>query len=118
MSLMADAPPFPQPEPRPLWKRLLVLGVVVAGVATFYLSGLRDSLTWEALKAHRDEWQAWVQAHPVTASAAYFALYVAVTGLSIPAGWVLTVAGGALFGFWWGAVLVSFASTTGATLAM
>jgi uncharacterized membrane protein YdjX (TVP38/TMEM64 family) len=115
---MDPAPPFPNGRQRPLWKKLAVLSLLAAGVAAFYLSGLGGTLTWENVKAQRDAWRAEGTAHPVTASAAFFLLYVAVTGLSIPVGWVLTVAAGALFGLVRGGVIVSFASTTGATLAL
>jgi uncharacterized membrane protein YdjX (TVP38/TMEM64 family) len=108
----------PAAAPKPFWKRLLVVGLIAAGIAAFYLSGLHEQLTWETVKAERATWQGWVREHPLAASAAYFALYVAVGGLSLPFGWVLTVAGGALFGLVWGLVLVSFASTLGATLAL
>jgi uncharacterized membrane protein YdjX (TVP38/TMEM64 family) len=108
----------PDTPPRPLWKRLLVVGVIAVGLVAFYLSGMNERLTWEAVKTNRETWQQWARAHPVTSSATYFALYVAVAGLSVPVGWVLTVAGGALFGLVWGLVLVSFASTAGATLAL
>ena len=47
----------------------------------------------------------------------YFAVYVAVTGLSLPGAALLTLAGGAIFGCWWGTLIVSFASSIGATLA-
>jgi pyruvate/2-oxoglutarate dehydrogenase complex dihydrolipoamide dehydrogenase (E3) component/uncharacterized membrane protein YdjX (TVP38/TMEM64 family) len=47
----------------------------------------------------------------------YFAIYIAVTALSLPGATVMTLAGGAFFGLLWGTVLVSFASTVGATLA-
>jgi len=47
----------------------------------------------------------------------YFAAYIAMTGLSIPGATVLTLVGGAIFGLLWGSVLVSFASSVGATLA-
>ena len=58
-----------------------------------------------------------VEAHPVTASAAFFALYVAFTALALPGAVILSLIGGAVFGTLWGVILVSFASTTGATLA-
>ena len=44
-------------------------------------------------------------------------IYVAVTALSVPGAAVMTLAGGALFGFWYALLLVSFASSIGATLA-
>jgi len=48
---------------------------------------------------------------------AYFLLYVVVTALSLPGAAVMTLAGGALFGFWPALLVVSFASSFGATLA-
>lgn len=55
--------------------------------------------------------------HPVLIYALAFLLYVAVTGLSLPGGTPLTLVYGWYFGFWGGVVLVSFASTLGATIA-
>lgn len=72
------------------------------------LDALRDRLA--AMAALRD-------ARPLTVAGLFFAGYVAVTALSLPLAVWMTLAAGALFGFWWGLVLVSFASTIGATLA-
>jgi pyruvate/2-oxoglutarate dehydrogenase complex dihydrolipoamide dehydrogenase (E3) component/uncharacterized membrane protein YdjX (TVP38/TMEM64 family) len=60
----------------------------------------------------------WVQSRPVLAAFAFAAVYVAATGLSLPGATVLTLIGGSLFGFWIGALLASFASMIGATVAM
>jgi pyruvate/2-oxoglutarate dehydrogenase complex dihydrolipoamide dehydrogenase (E3) component/uncharacterized membrane protein YdjX (TVP38/TMEM64 family) len=62
--------------------------------------------------------QSFVSQSPVLAMTLFFALYVAVTTVSLPGAAVLTLAGGALFGLLWGTVIVSFASTIGATLSM
>ncbi|MFN3292454.1 MAG: FAD-dependent oxidoreductase, partial [Gemmobacter sp.] len=59
----------------------------------------------------------WRQAHPVLLWALVFAGYVGVTALSLPVAVWMTLAAGALFGFWWGLLLVSFAASLGATLA-
>src|SRR5687767_10428349 len=56
--------------------------------------------------------------HPWQAGAAFFAVYVAFTALSLPAATLLTLLAGAIFGLGWGTLLVSFASAIGATLAM
>ena len=61
---------------------------------------------------------AYVDRAPVQSAALYFALYVILSAFSIPGAALLTLLGGALFSFWQGIVLVSFASTLGATLAM
>jgi uncharacterized membrane protein YdjX (TVP38/TMEM64 family) len=59
-----------------------------------------------------------VHANPWSSSAGFFLIYVGVTAVSLPGAAVMTLAAGAIFGLWWGLVLVSFASSLGATLAM
>ena len=61
--------------------------------------------------------QVWYQSHPWQTALAYFGAYIAVTGLSIPGATVLTLVGGAIFGLACGTLIVSFASSVGATLA-
>lgn len=97
-------------------KRILlaVLAALVIG-ALWFLS--RQSLDLDSLRdtlASLDDWRA---QNPWTLAALFFATYVVVTALSLPIAVWLTLAGGALFGFWLGLVLVSFASSLGATLA-
>ena len=58
-----------------------------------------------------------VEANPVLAPAAFLVLYIAVTGLSLPGAALLTLIAGAAFGLVLGTVLVSFASSIGATVA-
>ncbi len=72
---------------------------------------------FEQLKAHQAELTAWRLQQPLTAAALYFAGYVLATALSVPGALIITLAGGAVFGFGWGLLIVSFASTLGATLA-
>jgi len=100
-----------------LRKRLLILAVVAALVVAFFALGLGDYLTLDYLQASRARVVAYVGASPLAASAAFFAVYVLVTGLSLPGAAVLTIAAGAVFGLLWGLVLVSFASSIGATIA-
>ncbi len=97
-------------------KRLLLL-LVLALVAGFFASGLHRQLDLDTLKAGMAGFAAWREASPVLVAALYFAAYVAVTALSLPGAAVMTLAGGALFGLGWGLLIVSFASTIGATLA-
>ena len=75
-------------------------------------------LTFENLKAQQAALESWRAAHPGQAMAGFFALYVAFTSLSLPAASLLTILAGAIFGFGWGVLLVSFASAIGATIAM
>jgi pyruvate/2-oxoglutarate dehydrogenase complex dihydrolipoamide dehydrogenase (E3) component/uncharacterized membrane protein YdjX (TVP38/TMEM64 family) len=97
--------------------RLLVLLVVLAAIAAFFASGAYRYLAFEHIKAEQARIDAWYRAHPARTMATYFLAYVAMTGLSIPGATVLTLVGGAVFGLWRGALLVSFAASLGATLA-
>jgi pyruvate/2-oxoglutarate dehydrogenase complex dihydrolipoamide dehydrogenase (E3) component/uncharacterized membrane protein YdjX (TVP38/TMEM64 family) len=74
-------------------------------------------LTLASIKASQAELESWRQTQPLISSAVFFAVYVAVTALSLPGAAVMTLAAGALFGIGWGTLIVSFASTIGATLA-
>mmetsp|Transcript_14162 Transcript_14162/g.30493 ORF Transcript_14162/g.30493 Transcript_14162/m.30493 type:complete len:246 (+) Transcript_14162:147-884(+) len=71
----------------------------------------------EELKKRKDTLMALANKYPNRSAAAFFGLYVAFTAFSIPGSLVLTLAGGALFGLFEGLVLVSYASSIGATLA-
>lgn len=97
--------------------RLAIALVLAALILAFFVLDLGDFLSLEYLTERRDALAAQVHAHPWQSALAYFAIYVAVTGLSLPGAAVLTLAGGAVFGLLWGTVLVSFASSLGATLA-
>ncbi|HDS9357926.1 TPA: TVP38/TMEM64 family protein [Enterobacter chengduensis] len=76
------------------------------------------TLSLDAIKAHQHALIAQVNHAPVQSALLYFAVYVLVSALSIPGAAILTLLGGALFTPWLGVLLVSFASTLGATLAM
>ncbi|MEW8563139.1 MAG: FAD-dependent oxidoreductase [Candidatus Thiodiazotropha sp.] len=86
-------------------------------VFIFFLFDLDKVLTLDYFKAQRDGIITWKDSHPVLATLVFFVVYVAVTALSLPGAAVMTLAIGAVFGLIWGFVLVSFASTIGATLA-
>ncbi len=94
-----------------------ILVAIAAAVAAWLHFDLGAYLQLEVVQQRIDELQAWYAANPLLAGAAYFCVYVAVTALSVPGAAVMTLAGGALFGFWYALLLVSFASTVGATLA-
>jgi uncharacterized membrane protein YdjX (TVP38/TMEM64 family) len=97
--------------------RWVIVGVIAALIAAFFVFDLGRFLSLEQLRASKSVLDAYRDAHPVLASAAYFGTYVAVTALSVPGAAILTLAGGAIFGLLWGVLLVSFASSIGATLA-
>jgi uncharacterized membrane protein YdjX (TVP38/TMEM64 family) len=98
-------------------KRLVILAVVALAIGAFFALGLGHYLSLEYLQASRAHAVERVNAAPLTASSAFFVVYVIVTGLSLPGAAVMTVAAGAIFGVWWGVLLVSFASSVGATIA-
>ncbi|MEJ2592473.1 MAG: VTT domain-containing protein, partial [Candidatus Thiodiazotropha sp.] len=98
-------------------RKLALLLIVAALVAAFFLFDLGSYLTFESLKSSRDQIIAWREARPLLAVVIFFLVYVAVTALSLPGATIMTLAVAAVFGFFWGLVLVSFASTIGATLA-
>jgi dihydrolipoamide dehydrogenase len=98
-------------------RKLLLLIVVMLLIAAFFVFDLGSYLSFETLKASRDGIVAWQQTHPLLALSVAFLIYVAVTALSLPGATAMTLAIGAVFGFFTGLVLVSFASSVGATLA-
>lgn len=98
-------------------RKILLLLVVVLGISAFFAFDLGGFLSLDYLKQSQAAF-AEVQARaPLQVALAYFAIYVATTALSLPGATIITLAGGALFGLLWGTVLVSFASSIGATLA-
>jgi len=97
--------------------RLALVVVIVALIAAFFAFGLDRYFTLEFFKSQQAAIDAYTRANPLQAAAAYFAVYVVVTGLSLPGAAVMTLIGGAIFGLLWGTVIVSFASSIGATLA-
>ncbi|MGC4366328.1 FAD-dependent oxidoreductase [Hydrogenophaga sp. R2] len=98
-------------------KKAGLLLVVLGAVVLFVWADLGRFLNLQALKEAQGQLEALRSQHPLGLAAAYFAVYVAATALSVPGATVITLAGGALFGLWWGVLIVSFASTLGATLA-
>lgn len=98
-------------------RRLLLASLLLAVAAAFFALDLQRWLTLGALRDGLEQWQAWRDADPLLAALLYALAYVLATALSLPGAAVLTLAGGALFGLWWGTLIVSFASSVGATLA-
>jgi pyruvate/2-oxoglutarate dehydrogenase complex dihydrolipoamide dehydrogenase (E3) component/uncharacterized membrane protein YdjX (TVP38/TMEM64 family) len=97
--------------------RLLVVALIVLAVAAFFALGGYRYLSFDVIKARQADIRSWYEANPWRTLAGFFALYVAVAGLSLPGGAILTLVAGALFGLLRGTILVSFASVIGATIA-
>jgi len=98
-------------------KRIVLLALVAALLVAFFAFDLGRFFTLETLKASQEQFAAQYAATPYLVMGAYFVIYVVVTALSLPGAAVMTLAGGALFGLATGTLLVSFASSLGATLA-
>lgn len=92
---------------------LLVIGIVIA----FYALGLDKHFTLQGLKASLGDFIALRDNHLLLVSLFFFLAYVLITAVSLPGAAIMTLAAGALFGILWGTLLVSFASSIGATLA-
>ena len=99
------------------FRRLAILAVLIGAALAYYGFDLGRYLSLDFFKSQQAAIETWRAAQPATAALLYFLAYVAVTGLSLPGAAAMTLVGGAVFGVLWGTVLVSFASTAGATLA-
>ncbi len=98
-------------------RQILLIVSLFALVSAFFAFDLGRYLTLDQLKVQQAGLEAYRESHPLLSALLFFTLYVAVTGLSIPGAAIMTLAAGAIFGLVWGTVLVSFASTIGASLA-
>jgi uncharacterized membrane protein YdjX (TVP38/TMEM64 family) len=97
-------------------KALLVL-FAASALAAYFVFDFGQYLSLENFKSQQAEILTAKNAHPFVFIASFFLIYVTITGLSIPGAAIMTLIAGALFGLLIGTVLVSFASTIGATLA-
>ncbi|QDG34699.1 pyridine nucleotide-disulfide oxidoreductase [Alteromonas mediterranea] len=100
-----------------MFKKIALLGVIAAAIFSFFYFDLNSYLTLEGMKGSLDTFKSQIADNPVLSIGVFFAIYVAVTALSLPGAAILTLAAGALFGLVQGLVIVSFASSVGATLA-
>ena len=97
--------------------KIALLAVIAVAIGAYFYFGLGRFLSLDGFKAQQATLSALVTAHPWQSALAFFTAYVAVAALSLPGAAIMTLMGGAIFGFSKGLVLVSFASAIGATLA-
>lgn len=102
--------------PKPLWQRLLPVGVVVALLGTAYATGLTDYFSLEALQSNKAAIDSYVAQNFVLAGVIYFFVYAIAVSVSFPGASFLTLAGGAIFGWFWGGTFTVFAATAGASI--
>jgi len=97
--------------------QIILVAAVIVLLALFFAFDLQRYLSLEFLQAQRSAAVDFHHASPWLTSLGFLAAYIAITGLSLPGAAILTLAAGAIFGLALGTVIVSFASTIGATLA-
>jgi uncharacterized membrane protein YdjX (TVP38/TMEM64 family) len=100
-----------------MMKKVILALVLLGALVAYFVFDLGQILSLESFKASQADIVAAKDANPVLYISGFFLVYVAVTGLSIPGAAIMTLVAGALFGVLVGTIIVSFASTIGATLA-
>jgi pyruvate/2-oxoglutarate dehydrogenase complex dihydrolipoamide dehydrogenase (E3) component/uncharacterized membrane protein YdjX (TVP38/TMEM64 family) len=95
----------------------LLLVLIATLVAVFFAFDLKSVFDLAYLKSRQTQIDDLFRASPLIVAGGFFVVYIAVTGLSLPGATIMTLAAGAIFGLLWGTVIVSFASSIGATLA-
>jgi pyruvate/2-oxoglutarate dehydrogenase complex dihydrolipoamide dehydrogenase (E3) component/uncharacterized membrane protein YdjX (TVP38/TMEM64 family) len=99
------------------FRQILLLLLLALAISAFVALDLGRYLSFEQLKASQASFAQLHAEQPFTVAVVYFLVYVLATALSFPGATIITLAGGAVFGLWQGLLIVSFASTVGATLA-
>ena len=99
-------------------KKLMLASLIAIVLILLLFFDLHNFLTLENLKSSKDKLKAYYQENTLIVLGTYFVIYLTSVAFSIPSAAVLTLAGGALFGLAAGTLVVSFASTIGATMAM
>jgi pyruvate/2-oxoglutarate dehydrogenase complex dihydrolipoamide dehydrogenase (E3) component/uncharacterized membrane protein YdjX (TVP38/TMEM64 family) len=98
-------------------KKLVILALLAALIVAFFAFDLGSFLSLDYIKSRQAEFTALAADKPLLVGGLFFAVYVAVCALSLPGAAIMTLAAGAIFGLGWGTLIVSFASSIGATLA-
>jgi uncharacterized membrane protein YdjX (TVP38/TMEM64 family) len=97
--------------------KIVLIFILIGVIAAFKIFNLGEYFTLSYIKASQHRFETLYSGHPFLVIAGYMLMYILVTSLSLPGAAVMTLAGGALFGLLTGTIVVSFASTIGATLA-
>ncbi|ADV86026.1 TPA: TVP38/TMEM64 family protein [Vibrio vulnificus] len=95
----------------------LVFGILLIATIILLAVNFSQYLTLDNAKAQQLALNSFIDENFLFASISYFVIYVGLTAFSVPGATVVTLLGAALFGFWYSLLLVSFASTIGATIA-
>jgi uncharacterized membrane protein YdjX (TVP38/TMEM64 family) len=97
--------------------RLLVLAAIVVALAVFFAAGGQRHLSFESIEAQQAALEGWRGLYPWQTALGFFALFVIFTAASLPGAMLLTMLGGAVFGFAWATLIASFGAALGSTFA-
>ena len=98
-------------------QKVLILLLLSVVIALFFILDLGQYTSLDFFQTQKAEIIEYYQSNPVQSGIIFFLIYVAITGMSLPGATIMTLIAGAIFGLVWGTVIVSFASTIGATIA-
>ena len=98
-------------------KKIGIIAIVLLLIGAFFYFDLGQYFSFEYLKAQQGTLSAYYESNKVLTIALFLSIYILTTALSLPGAAIMTLAGGAIFGLVLGTILVSIASTVGATLA-
>jgi pyruvate/2-oxoglutarate dehydrogenase complex dihydrolipoamide dehydrogenase (E3) component/uncharacterized membrane protein YdjX (TVP38/TMEM64 family) len=97
--------------------KILLIIIVFSAIAAFFIFDLGQYISIDFFIVQQKSIMNYYDTHPVNTGIIFFGLYVFLTGLSLPAAGIMTIISGAIFGLFWGTIIVSFASALGASIA-
>ncbi len=99
---------------RKLLQRVMIAGLILGTVIALYFLFLRDYISIEYIKVHRDRLHALVDIHYIQSVLLYIGTYILITALVLPGAITLSLLGGFLFGIWPGILYLVIGATVGA----
>ena len=98
-------------------RKIILIVVILLAASLFFALDVNQYLTLEHAKLKQQQLDSWYLNNPALVIGGYFLVYVVITAVSLPGAAIMTLVGGAIFGLVTGTIIISFASTIGATLA-
>lgn len=98
-------------------KKIFILLFIAIAIILFFVFDLGRYTSLDFFQSQKTAIIDYYRSNPLETGIIFFLIYVAITGMSLPGAAIMTLVGGAIFGLLWGTVIVSFASTIGATIA-
>lgn len=98
------------------WIRLLPLTILLLCLVAFFYFHLNKYLDFQTLKTYHDFLLSWMQQRYLLAVFSYISVYMIVTAIAVPGPVFMTLAGGFLFGLWWGTLYTDIGATLGAMI--